>query len=399
MEDQLIVHCARVRVEPARADAIRALLQDSLDWQYLIRVLNRNQIASLFYHGLTSVPNLTLDEEVRQNLRNHYWRNTHHNLLLKAEFLRVLDLFSGAGIICLPLKGLMLAESVYGNLAIREYGDLDILVSDTDYPEAERLLFTLGYDFNPYVDTEPTPRFQSGHHSSLLNPQNGIYLELHWELIERYRGIMQMKDVPPEQITTTDFEDRRVTVFEPEFLLLYLCVHGYKHQWERLFWLCDVAEVIHAHPDLDWQTVLQLANEYHLEKILALGLYLVEDILECEVPASVRAKLFPDRIIEELGASIKQQVFSTTSALGLAHRQTIDYSVFNYMLLTERSQRLRYLFRAATGKVRFTPNKRDRDWVHLPRGLSFLYFVIRPIRLLSQYGINYLRMIYRMLTS
>ena len=45
-----------------------------------------------------------------------------------AEFLRVTDAFSAAGIKYLPLKGPILSFRLYGDATLRQYSDLDILI-------------------------------------------------------------------------------------------------------------------------------------------------------------------------------------------------------------------------------------------------------------------------------
>ena len=379
---------------------IKRLLTEDLDWLYITRVVSRNRVVPLFYKGLASVREAVRNEEVLAYLKDRYLQNVQYNLLLKAELLKILRLFEEHNIAVLPIKGPVLAETVYGNIAFREYSDLDILVSEYDYAKAERVLSKLDFTLNTQIEGESAEvRFQDGHHRNFIHEQNRIHLELHWELIERYRGLILMKDVPRDLMTMIDFGGLQVRTFKPEFLLLYLCVHGYTHQWERLSWLCDVAELIHTQPALDWEAVLQLAKQFHLLNVLAMGLFLVNDILECKIPADVRERLPSNHIIADLARQVEQQIFSVTSTLGIERRATPDYSAFNYALLTSPAQRISFLYKVAVRSIKLTPNERDKEWLHLPQNIAFVYFIVRPVRLIYQYGARYLRTLYRIFTT
>ena len=38
-------------------------------------------------------------------------------------------------------------------------------------------------------------------------------------------------------------------------------IHGAKHLWERLIWVCDIVELVKARPNLDWDRVISTARE------------------------------------------------------------------------------------------------------------------------------------------
>ena len=65
----------------------------------------------------------------------------------------------------------------------------------------------------------------------------------------------------------------------PEDSLLILCVHANKHQWSRLGWICDIAEMLRSHPDLNWPVVMEQARMLRSERMLLLGLLLARESL------------------------------------------------------------------------------------------------------------------------
>ena len=64
------------------------------------------------------------------------------NLSLTGELLKLLNLFRERGIRALPLKGPALAAAAYGNLSLRQFCDLDILVPKEDMLKAKEVLMS-----------------------------------------------------------------------------------------------------------------------------------------------------------------------------------------------------------------------------------------------------------------
>jgi hypothetical protein len=72
----------------------------------------------------------------------------------------------------------------------------------------------------------------------------GISLELQWEIIPRYFSFFWDFISLRERSQRVSLGGGDVSTFVPEDLMLVLCVHGSKHLWERLFWLCDLGETV-----------------------------------------------------------------------------------------------------------------------------------------------------------
>ena len=81
--------------------------------------------------------------------------------------------------------------------------------------------------------------------------------------------------------------------FSAEDLLFSLCVHGSRHLWERLGWICDVAELISRH-DLRLDALLKRAATADTERMFLLGLHLAERLLDAPLPAEVKRRCDSD---------------------------------------------------------------------------------------------------------
>ena len=165
-----------------------------------------------------------------------------------------------------------------------------------------------------------------------------------------------------------------------EDLLLYLCLHGARHTWSRLLWVCDVDAVIRSAPSIDWQTLNARATSIDAGKRLALGIRLAHDLLGTPVPdaADVRAH---DRGMDRTMAIVAQRMRDTSEARRIPSFRT---RLISELAVRETfAQRIGYLSR------QFKPTPRDRAWVRLPRRMEWMHVVLRPFRLLARYGHEY----------
>ena len=81
----------------------------------------------------------TLDQ-----LRDDFNDNSRRNLFLTRELLNLLTLFETHQIPAIPFKGPVLAASVYGNLALRQFSDLDLIIHKQHVAKARELLVSAG---------------------------------------------------------------------------------------------------------------------------------------------------------------------------------------------------------------------------------------------------------------
>jgi len=159
-------------------------------------------------------------------------------------------------------------------------------------------------------------------------------------------------------------------------MFLILCLHGYYHCWERLIWICDIAEFIRVHQNMDWKWVIEKAHARGYERILLLGLLLSNDILDSTIPEDVLQKTQIDSTVKSLAEDISKLLFT---------EQDLSSEAFKYFLLQINIwKRLGDKIRYCVGRA-ITPNEADRLAIPLPAYLSFLYYLIRPIRLLKTY--------------
>src|SRR5207244_1068830 len=100
-----------------------------------------------------------------------------------------------------------------------------------------------------------------------------------------------------------------VRTLSAEHLLLVLCAHGAKHCWERLGWICDVAELLRRTPALDLSGMLAQARSLGVERIMLLGLRLAAELLDVPLPEDVACRARDDRVVGALAAQVRATLF------------------------------------------------------------------------------------------
>ena len=115
-EDKLILLLARGRLSPQGQDEARALLEGQVDWDQLVTRVIEQEVYPLFYSNLEKIGFYGVPERPQAELRSLYKINGFRNVRLAEELKLLLKLFADARIPVIPLKGMALAESLYGDI-------------------------------------------------------------------------------------------------------------------------------------------------------------------------------------------------------------------------------------------------------------------------------------------
>jgi Uncharacterised nucleotidyltransferase len=288
-EIELLLCCARTSITPTTAERIRTLQKDC-DWAYLLQVADRHRVLPLLFHNLNALCPKVVPQAVLTQLRNHFQANALRSMSLTQELLKVVALFQERNIPVIPFKGPVLAISAYGNLALHQAGDLDLLVHEPDYPKAKTLLLAQGYQM--LYDGEHEAAHLQG---QLWNEERKISVDLHYGIPPKELQLNPESFWERSQVLT--LASKKIEAFSPEAHLLLLCVNGHKESWSRLAKLCSLAALMHTHQEIDWKRLSAWAEQLKLKRIFYLGLLLANHLLGAILPEKIiqRAKADPVR--------------------------------------------------------------------------------------------------------
>jgi hypothetical protein len=301
----LLLDCVCLGLGVSTGEQIQAMLQQQLDWDFLLRMVEKHRVLPQFYTSLNSTATSLIPTEVAKALRRRFYENVKRNLLLSRELLHLLQLFQAADIQVVPYKGTVLASALYGKQSLRQVWDIDVLVAPADVPKSKELLLQQGYHLKESNDRE----------QSFFHSDRQVEVDLHWGLTPFYFPIHLDFAYLWERCQPMTLAETTITSFAPEDLLLILCIQVAKDCWERrqhlehLAKVCDIAALLQTYPTLNWATVMQQATSTGAIRIVNFGLYLAQGLLGAELPASIDEQVHNDGMAIALAQQVCAQLF------------------------------------------------------------------------------------------
>lgn len=334
------------------------------DWDEVIAVAERHGVLVMLSRKVASEPLLAAARPL-----------TERAFVLTRQLRMLVNELTSAGIEVLPIKGPVLAATAYGDPAMRgASGDLDLVVRQRDFEPAIARLLAAGYTRHEgAIDDHDHEQWESEAHL-LPSFLPATMVELHTDLIGNFHTAPVDLDAVLSRCRTMTLFGVPMRVTAAEDLLLYLCLHGSRHLWSRLLWVCDIDALIRAESQLDWDALLERAAAIDATRRVTLGVHLAHTLLGTPLPSwfSARRSLrvtaaLVRRRMEATSAGVREPNLAMRFASEMAARETL-------------AQRVTYV------KKQLAPNARDRAWIALPRRLEWMRIVLRPIRVLTSYG-------------
>jgi len=372
-EHELLLCCARTSASGPITERLRSLSSAGIDWNYLLKLARRHSLPPLAYVQLDRYASDLVPPDVLRELKRDYRENAARNIVLTSELCHLIKLFAASGIEAIPYKGPVLALFAYGDLALRRFVDLDIMVRKDDVLVARELLLADGYNAAKSLSLRQQELLlRTQHNMQFTRDERRVIVELHWEVASHLFASSVQAHELWESLTTIPLNDIVVKTLSANDLLFSLCVHGSRHLWERLSWICDVAELIN-HQKIDWNGLLERAAKTDSERMIFLGLYLAESLLDAALPAEVKDRCLADECLLSLATEVREHLFD-----GPEHVPATSSEIFKYNFGVRKSwrSRARYIF------FILRPTDGDIGSHSLPPWLSFAYYLMRPFRLL-----------------
>ena len=352
---------------------VDALCADGMDWPRLLQLAAIHKMRPLLFHHLRHAAPDRVPPAVMEGLRQHAHANLARNLLLTQALVHLIERLRQSGIEAIPFKGPTLAMLAYGNLGLREFADLDILVAAPEVMRTSRVLQEEGWTASAEIQDWMIPLLADGQRGFR---KGAMTIDLHWAIMPK-RSFFAPPPFP-ERVSMS-LMGRPIDIFRIEDHLLLLCLHGTKDAWDRLYMISGVAALIAGHPTLDWDRLLQQARRYKSIKLLTFALFLVQNALGVRLPPLAQAQIALLRDRARLADKVMQRWPHPTQN---AWRYHINHFLFEWWTLTSPRDRLRYILATTI------PATTDMRLIGLPRALRGLYYLVRPLRWIWKYGVG-----------
>jgi len=378
--DEFEFVCSLVGAElaPERIERIANWNRSALDWSEVLRLAEHHGVLPLVARNLIEHAR-GLPAEVERTLRSAYEANLRRSLWFTVELARIMQHFGRRQLRVVPYKGAVLAQSLYRNLGLRSFSDLDFLISSTDFGRAKQALAEIGY--RPAADLTPAVErlwLRTGYERAFDSAAGKNLVEVQWALLPYFYGVDLGVEDLMARAGRTVVGGCDVPCLAPEDSLLVLCLHAAKHLWTRLIWLSDIAETLQTQSQaqtIDYSLAFGRARALGIDRILGVNFWLVKNVLRVQLPQAAEEMITADPRVSALGAEFAARLLRGASY----DFESTEYFRLILKLRERRGDRWRYLWRLV-----WTPGVGDVAAVQLPEALFPLYRIVRMGRLMRK---------------
>jgi hypothetical protein len=372
-EEQFVLRCCAAGHHEGETAALKALL-DKINWRQVIELALAEGVMPLVYRYAIDKFSDLLPRQAARELRFHFQEVSLRSRLLTRELLRLVSILEHNGIHPVAFKGPALASLAYGDFAMRQFSDLDLLVQPGELEPTLSVLAADGFVsdlLDPAIITAP---FFQASKVVLMKPGSGIVLDLHWRLMPRYFPFAPECEAVCGRAVRLRVADGEVSTLAPPDQMLVTCVHAARHGWEWLGMVADVAALLLVENSNNWAALRDEAEQLGALPHLLIGLMLAHEALAAPVP-DIMIDLAQRSGISRLAANLVDLIFVAPSWRISLFR---DWVV---PLQTIEKSWARFTYVAARA---FAPTFDDWTFAPLPTKLFPLYYLLRPVRIAIQ---------------
>jgi hypothetical protein len=354
------------------SERIRALVQTQIDWDSMFELAAINSVAPLVCRTLETVAPQAVPSALRAEMELRVQASAMQNGFLAAQLAELARVVDGAGVPALYFKGPLLATAIYGDLSLREFHDLDVLVPPNGFQRAAEALEAHGYTLRAH------------HGWAAMFARGPVCIDVHQAILPPAYPIPPPFDGWWSRRQHVELAGVRVPTLCSEDLLVLLAAQAARDTWQwtlHLQKICDIAETATAAPGLDWRAVELEAGRLHVRWIVAFGLQLAVRFLDTELPEAAGRAADAPAAVRSLVEQKRQGFFETSPG----ETSPLRFAEFHARVRERIRDRLRPYW--SSRHILWAPNANDRQLISLPRWLSALYYIIRPLRLLWRHGV------------
>lgn len=376
-ETALVRWCAsRCRID--KPEHARTLIRSGVEWTRVLSIARWHGVVPLLHTAIVNSGLAEIPHQAASAIRAEFLRQTADSLLYARELVRVMAALEENKVRAVAFKGPALAKRLYNKASLRQCRDLDLLVAQNDLPKALNILHSHGYERCTDHGADDASLFRTEKDYLVVNAASLFKVELHWAIAEPSFYIRTPFDAIWSRRESVSVLGAAIPVPHTDDLLLLLCIHGARHCWASLKWICDIDELVRQCPNIAWRQLCERASDLGCRRMLLIGLRLAKDVLGTALPAAIEQEIDRDPAVEAVSANLHAKLLSN-SGVWFDHERIICY-VRSHERWYDRA---RMVTSYMVGNLR--PNERDREFIRLPTSLSLAYWPIRIIRVVYRH--------------
>ncbi len=392
-------------------DSDGLILKDN--WLCLYELARRFKIAPIFFNGLRLQESLSFSDP-HQSEHSIAFQNTclfavikqqqlHKRQVLKMtyELIRVMNVIAQSHISAVPFKGGILSQKIYGDLYHRSFDDIDIIVNDDDFLACRKLLIDQGYIPAGYehLSVEKAERFSVFlGECTLVHPRSKVCIDLHGCWLGNGKLTLSTDlSVFTSRLESVQIASSSFDTLSREDTIIFLCLSGLKDSWTSLKTVCDLTVLINTSSDLDWDFIHVEIQNMKVERIVYSGLLLAYSLMKASVPRNVVNIAMSDKKAAWISRRVSQRIIDRVDGKYSWSNEIFLNCFLKWISIKYWQERVFYIkgiFRRLAC-LAFSINSHDMKFLNLHRKLYFLYFFVRPFRLIFDYKSSILKILFK----
>jgi hypothetical protein len=381
LELQVLIRAGETALDKDKGYKLEAVMEGkTVNWERVYQLACIHQIRPLLLRGVSGLKNVAIPEEVMQQLKQDCILIAASNLRNTQEMLRLLTLYKENGITVVPYKGAYLANTYYGDFGLREFGDIDLFVNESDIFKIKDIMIKDGY--KPVVEmTEMQEKWEiaiGNDYNFQKKGENGdvlFHVEPHYRSNprchnldirpEHFKGGLEIKDILGKKLLCLSDEANIVIVFTH---------HGIREEWSTLKSLFDFERLLNNNR-LNWDEISKIVDKHNVSLSFLAGIQMCSKLFDMEINQTLNKRLNINNENHANSLLYKLENIKYKNSFLEKHISTLRYRLtFDRRLKTLYFHLLPAIY----------PSKSDFNFIKIPRKLFYMYFFIRPARLIIQ---------------
>ena len=298
-ELHLILSSAKLHPTVIEQNTIKKRIEEVEDWDYFINTIIERGLAPLFYKKLPLLGAI-LPARVEQLLKKTYYTTVSRNMVIYDAFKELCLVFKMHNNDFLALKGIFLAEWLYGDIGLRQMSDIDLLIREEDAAKAIAAMEQIGYHVIKYktIVSESADKLadsvvdkdEAAHLPPML--KGILSVELHTKLQYKREEYKQETQEIWDSSRFVTLNGNTVRVLDFYQQIIHICLHLHRHTGEHVQFTCysDIVVFLEKFKDeINWDVLIEtcVKNGYEVPvfryMLLAheyMGAYLPDNIIE-----------------------------------------------------------------------------------------------------------------------
>jgi hypothetical protein len=354
----------------------------TLNWNAILNQSARHRVQPLLLNAIKT-KGIEAPQSILAHLKQEQRTNAMNGLKIDRAAVLIHSLFNQNGINICFFKGTTLESLIPNQFTFRHAGDLDILLIDSkQVVEADTLLTGYGLErlgFSSLTQMNNNQLDLLRKYEKDLRyfwPEIGIVVELHFRLFVNEKLLPLSNLDIYSNCVLASLGGQKLPIMSLQHHQIYLLLHGATSIWFRLKWICDIPAISDQGKYYQSSEFGNIAKDFGIERMATQGIILASTLLQMPARKEIKQKHQKSRVSQYLVACADDhlQRVIPSKLTGVPKVKYWLFYVAVYLPLLKPG--LRHKLRSISS---YGTRKTDWELVALPRSLSWIYFVFRPV--------------------